>query len=344
MISALFDRARFAESGFGSTPLFAALRADPVGLVDVGARWGVSELFHPVAEALDVLAFEPDPEEASRLAESAARSAPWARLQLLPIALADKRRPVTLRLLRRANNSSIFPVDPRRYDRYHLQGFELEKEIELPAVPLDEIVFSDRGGPRQGEILKLDTQGAELLVLQGAERTLAERTLCIVCEASFFSAYEGAPLFSELELHLRKRGFSFYGFLDLQQRSTRRLDKRRSRGRERFMQADAIFFKDPFDGPAAATARAAPVLVLAATLLGFFDFAMEACTLLPAGGKEAGDAIARLAAIAPGAVAGNLAALSQAVARNPDDAAVHLGRFVDALRDVHTYHEVKTPT
>src|SRR5262245_8574666 len=129
MIPALYDRARFAESGFAGTPLFAGLRTEPVGLIDVGARWGVSELFHPVAEGLDVLAFEPDPEEATRLAESAARSAPWARLQLLPFALADKRRPVTLRLLRRANNSSIFPVDPRRYDRYHLQGFELEKEI-----------------------------------------------------------------------------------------------------------------------------------------------------------------------------------------------------------------------
>jgi len=337
--SGLFDRARFAHSGFPQTRLFQDLRADPVGLIDIGARWGVSEVFRPAAEIFDVLAFEADPDEAERLIRSA--DAPWSRLTILPHALADERRLVTLHLLRRANNSSIFPVDLRWYDRYSLKGFEQEKEIELPAVPLDDVVFGGAGGARWGEILKIDTQGAELLILQGAERTLAERTQCILCEASFFTVYQGAPLFSELELHLRQRGFSFYGFLDVQQRSTRRLDKRTTRGRERFMQADAVFFKDPVGGNR--DARALDVLVLAATLFGFFDFALEVAALQPSPAADADRAIRQLASVTSPDVLAELNDVNDRISKNPADANVRLGQLVDRLRDVHTYHDVMLP-
>jgi FkbM family methyltransferase len=342
MIPPLFDRARLAQSGFQNSRLFSNLSAEPIGLIDIGARWGVSEIFHLLAELLDVIAFEADPEEAERLVQSASKSAPWSRLRILPFALADSRRAVTLHLLRRANNSSILPVDLRWYERYSLAGFEQEREIELQAVPLDEIVFGELGGPRHGEILKIDTQGSELAILQGAERTLEERTLCIVCEASFFTVYQGAPLFSELELYLRKRGFSFYGFLDVQQRSTRRMDKRKTRGRERFMQADAVFFKDPVERNTT-DGRAISILVVAAIILGFFDFALECAALLPIGGDESGDVIRRIAAVTPDDVMRNLGALNRQIAADPDHAAVHLGRLVDSLRDIHTYHDVVTP-
>ncbi len=342
MISGFIDRTRFAESGFRETDLFTELVKDPIGLIDVGARWGVSEIFRPAAEVFDATAFEPDPEEAERLVKAASANASWSDLRILPYALADKKRPVTLHLLRRANNSSIFPVDMRWYDRYSLAGFEQDSEIALPAVSLDEVVFGAEGRSRAGEILKIDTQGAELLILQGAERTLAERTCCIVCEASFFTVYQGAPLFSELELHLRKRGFSFYGFLDIQQRSTRRLDKRTTRGRERFMQADAVFFKDPVEQNLM-DRRAISIVVVAAVLLGFFDLALEAAARLPAGGDDVGNAVRRLAAIAPADVSQDVAALSGKIAAHGDHAAVHLGRLVDSLRDFHTYHDTALP-
>jgi FkbM family methyltransferase len=339
-MAALFDRDRLAQCGFDRTRLFAALKHEPVGLIDVGARWGISEVFRPTAELFDVIAFEPDPKEAAELTQTASQTAPWAGLKILPHALADRRRNLTLHLLKRANNSSIFPVDMRWYERYALAGFELEKELQLPAVPLDEIVFGEGDHLHRGEILKIDTQGAELLILQGAERTLRERTLCLVCEASFFTVYQGAPLFSELELHLRQRGFSLYGFLDVQQRSSRRLDKRLTRGRERWMQADAAFFKDPFDQPIS-DARSLGVLVLAGLLFGFFDFALEVAERLPEGSHDIAKAIRELATVSPTKVSQQLTQLARQIDANPAEAAARLGRYVDGLRDFHTYHEVK---
>src|SRR5262249_13171584 len=60
MIPALFDRARLAQSGFQQSRLFSDLSIEPIGLIDIGARWGVSEIFRLAAELLDVIAFEAD--------------------------------------------------------------------------------------------------------------------------------------------------------------------------------------------------------------------------------------------------------------------------------------------
>lgn len=63
MIPPLFDRVQLAQSGFQKSRLFSNLSAEPIGLIDIGARWGVSEIFHLTAELLDVVAFEADPED-----------------------------------------------------------------------------------------------------------------------------------------------------------------------------------------------------------------------------------------------------------------------------------------
>jgi hypothetical protein len=77
-------------------------------------------------------------------------------------------------------------------------------------------------------------------------------------------------------------------------------------------------------------------------VLGFFDFALECAALLPAGGDEIGDVVRQIAAVTPDEVMRNLTALNRQIAADPDQAAVHLGRLVDSLRDIHTYHDVKT--
>jgi len=85
--------------------------------------------------------------------------------------------------------------------------------VPLVTTNLDKLLF---GPLRQedfwGEFLKLDTQGTEFEILQGAERTLAERTVAVFCEVEFFQVMEGQKLFSDVELFLREHGFAFYGF------------------------------------------------------------------------------------------------------------------------------------
>jgi len=347
VLDPLLSAGQLEESGFTHTELYEEFRAFPIGLVDVGARWGVSAVFAPAAPIFSVLAFEPDPDEAAKLLEATRSETTWAGLVLERHALADKARKVQLHLLARANNSSIYPVRQHYYDRYKLKGFEQVKTIELEAVPLDEIAFATNNAKRRfGEIIKIDTQGAELDILRGAERILRERTQCVVCEAAFFTPYEGACLFSDVERFLRDRSLSFYGFLDFQHRSTRRLDKRVHRGRERVMQADAVFFRDPMDQPQLdhpLSRRQVAVLLVSSLLFAFYDFAAELADLPIWSANERqmlSKSIKSLATVTPSQASEPIEFLKNIPASDTSSRLVEMGRWVDRLRDFQTYHDV----
>ena len=345
MSQPLVTREFLAEAGFFSTPLARRLAAAPLGLVDVGARWGVDELFRPLAPLIDALAFEPDTEEATRIT-AREKDAGWAGIKILTKALGSKAERATLHLLARPNNSSLFPVVPSVAERYKLLGFELVREIPLDLVPLDALIFGGAGeGPHAGEVIKLDVQGAEAMVIAGAARTLSERTHCVICEVPFFAPYQGIELFSELELLLRARGLNFYGFIDFQHRSTKRLEKRTTLSRERMMQADAVFFRDPLAAEAApANQRQVAVLFVVALVLGYFDFCLEMVDMLPQEERAALSDLVRASAAVDRAK--DEAALETImVARgNPTELHLAIGGLVDQRRDFTTFHDVTKPT
>jgi hypothetical protein len=86
------------------------------------------------------------------------------------------------------------------------------------------------------DLLKIDVQGAELLSLSGAERTL-ERVLLLLTEVSFAPLYEGSCIFGEVYEFLTARGFRL---LALQEGF---------RGRdEELLQGDAVFGRLPGRG------------------------------------------------------------------------------------------------
>ena len=334
-------RDRLQQGGFFDTGLARRLAADPVGLVDVGARWGISPEFAAAAPLFSALAFEPDPEEARRVLDKG-RGQGWAGFAVEAKALGRDERPLALNLYSRANNSSIHPVSPRAKVRYALGGFELERVLSVPARSLDAIVFGDAPA-RAGEVVKLDTQGAELDILAGAERTLHERTVCIITEAHFFRLYDGAPFFAEIDPHLRGLGFTFIGFSDFQNRSSKRLDKRTHWGRERVFQADAIYFRDPLDAKETATPRVVDVAVLMAVLLGYFDLALEWAAFgeeIGLAATDLGAAIDRIASVDPAEPPNEIAALLAAIERDPRHGHVLVGKLVDRYRDLTTFHDI----
>ena len=344
MTKPLVSRDALLAAGFFDTALARRLAAAPLGLVDVGARWGIDDLFRPLAPLIDALAFEPDAEEAARV-EIRERDAGWAKIRVLAKALGARAERGTLHLLARANNSSLYPVVPAVAERYKLLGFELVRDVPLDLVPLDALVFGGNlAASPAGEVIKLDVQGAEADVIAGGARTVTERTQCLICEVPFFAPYSGIELFSELELLLRDKGLNFYGFIDFQHRSTKRLDKRVTLGRERMMQADAVFFRDPLAPDARpADVRQVSILLVMALALGYFDFGLELATLLPL--AEQAPIVALVERLAGVDAATDRTALDELNALRDDPAALHLalGRLVDRRRDFTTFHDIPVP-
>ena len=331
---------------FASSSVAATLRDAPLGFVDVGARGGVHEVVEPLAGLTAVLGFEPDREECDRLRSELGRGSPWARYEIEPYALSAMETEATLHLLEAPTNHSLRGPNRAFTERYGMTKFVEVGRSTLQTRTLDSILFGRRAKePVWGEFLKLDTQGTELEILRGAERTVRERTVAVLSEVSFCEIYSGQALFSEVELWMRERGFSFYGFTSFHARSRKLLDKRTESGRERALYADAAFLRDPLAGSSVhlkLSPRALQVLFSCALLLGYLDFALELAreTFAP---EEASllERVVRREADSPPEVAFEAALeLAERVRRSPERASVEVGRFVDGRRQSCDYDDV----
>jgi FkbM family methyltransferase len=322
----------------------------PIGFVDIGARGGAHALIEPVAEFAAVLGFEPDEEECRRVRADVAAAGRFARFDIEPVALADAAGERTLFRLTAPTNDSLLPPNAAYVDRYDMAKWRAVGTSSVRVTTLDQVLFATRRDePWWGEIVKIDTQGTEYEILLGAERTLAERCLAIVAEVSFCELYSGQKLFSDVESLLRRHGFSFYGFERLYNRSGKRLDKRTHWGRERAVQADAVFFKDPFSagpgGPDRLSERQRCVLFAAALLLDYNDFALE----IAGRGFDERDRealrllVERRSAVPPSRTGDEVRSLARAVETSPGAANLIVGRYLDAHRRLNDVYDVSDP-
>lgn len=98
--------------------------------------------------------------------------------------------------------------------RHHLDGSSLYKEsmgaeadgdeVTVPVVRIDDVVAGKAlAAPF---LMKVDVQGAELDVLDGAPLTLAQCEL-VVLEVSLFGFMTGAPQFADVVASMKQRGF-----------------------------------------------------------------------------------------------------------------------------------------
>jgi len=345
---------RYPLNAVANDPLFAesdvgrSLATQPLGFIDIGARGGVHSLVAPLAKSVAVLGFEPDLPACGEMNAMMARDRIWAHGLCLPTALADREGPATLHLCAAPTNHSLLPINGEFVARYHMDKFAQTGSLALNTARLDTVLANRPADePNWGEFMKIDTQGTEYEILQGSQRTLAERTSALFVEVEFCEIYAGQKLFSDLECFLREAGFAFFGFHSTHERSRKMLDKKRYIGRERLLHADAIFFKDPLESRQATMAPRQRYVVFACALLcGFFDFALE---LIEAGlaGADASERenltslVRNLASFPPENVAEAALALAHEVRANPSNANLCVGRFVDERRAICNFEDVQ---
>jgi methyltransferase FkbM-like protein len=78
---------------------------------------------------------------------------------------------------------------------------------EVPLKAIDDLCTEVKfGGPY---LLKVDVQGAELLVLDGARRTLQDTEL-VILEVSLLHLYRDGPQLHDVVGYMRERGFLVY--------------------------------------------------------------------------------------------------------------------------------------
>ena len=182
--------------------------------VDAGARGGMPAHWRPFAQLIELDAIEPDP-EACRLQQTAGRpNERW-----YPVALGGRTGPGTLHVLAKASSSSLFPPNPAENAQYDFQGLgEVVRTAEVPLLSFSD--FLDRKQRSAPHLVKLDTQGAELSILQGLEDRHWQDVLAVQSELHFVEFYLGEPLFHDLDAFMRSRGFMLFDFLPVRKYRT----------------------------------------------------------------------------------------------------------------------------
>ena len=175
-----------------------ALDTDLV-VVDVGARWGVGDRWRPFGPRARVIGFDPDEAECRRLAELE------PDVTYVPAALGRAEGTATLyRTVEPACSSLYPPVASLVEQRPELSVIAPAGTEEVRLTTLDR--WLDTADVDAVHVLKLDTQGSELGVLEGAECALRDVRVLEV-EVEFNEIYQGQPLFGDVDRFLRARGF-----------------------------------------------------------------------------------------------------------------------------------------
>lgn len=277
--------------------LLDALRLDgPIAVVDVGANPidGVAP-YRPLLDlgVARVTGFEPQADALTRL-----RAAAGPHETYLPDAVADGGTH-TLHLCRASGMASLLVPDPAALALFH--GFPTWGEVvETRAVAtrrLDDI--AECGSI---DYLKIDVQGAELAVFEGARAKLAG-AVAVHTEVSFLPLYRDQPPFGAVDLWLRGAGFVPHAFAAINRRAIApaMIDNNVHAGLNQLLEADIVYvrdFRNPEDLDDGQLKRLAAV---AQCCYGSFDLAIRCLVALAGRGAiEAEAAAAFVAALQPG--------------------------------------------
>jgi FkbM family methyltransferase len=184
----------------------------------------------------DIIGFEPNPEA---LAKLNAMKGPTETY--LPYAIGDGKRH-TLSFCQAPGMTSLLTPNPAVLNLFH--GFpdwgHVTSTEDLDTARLDDI--AETAGV---ELIKIDIQGGELMAFMSAKKRL-KTTLVIQTEVEFLPLYVDQPLFSEVEIFLRKQGFMLHRFYPTVSRVVKPMlvENNIYAGLSQIAWADAIFVRD----------------------------------------------------------------------------------------------------
>jgi len=197
--------------------LIPAAVAQPV-VFDVGGHKGESIAFlRGLFPAAQIHSFEPDPATFGVLSRAAD-----AHTYCHNLALSDSDSRVSFFRNCISHTSSLFPINLESRDSIYLSGLRernvtpeagrFNEQIEVQAQRLDH--FCEAQSIGRIDLLKIDVQGAEFRVLNGAGRKL-EQVGALILEISFFDYYEHRGSFQEIESIVAPFGFRLFSISEI---------------------------------------------------------------------------------------------------------------------------------
>ncbi|MFC1676337.1 FkbM family methyltransferase [Planctomycetota bacterium] len=217
--------------------------SEPIKIVDVGAM--ILDSNPPEYHALlkpgvsKLIGFEPNEQECRKLNESCNDDSSY-----LPYFIGDgsERK---FNLCKYNATSSLYESNMNLLEKFQNLA-ELCELIETSAVST--MRLDDIDQVKGADYLKIDVQGAEVDVFNGAENLLSE-IMIIHTEVEFVPIYIDQPLFAEVDHILRKNGFLFHKFFGISGRCFKPfvINENINERMSQMLWSDAIYVKSFMD-------------------------------------------------------------------------------------------------
>lgn len=210
--------------------LVGSSSSSKVTIFDVGAYIGDIALdYYRLFPKADILCFEPFPESFDLLKGNVSAV---KNIQLFPFGFGAKTGPQEISSNAFSATNSLLKTDNAGKKTWGEGLLETKERLSVAIKTLDEVVTEQ--GIDHIDILKLDVQGAEHLVLNGAIKTLKAGKIGLVyTEIILLPTYEGQRHFDETLLRFRELGYRLYDLYNSSYNKNRQL-----------RQVDAIFVLD----------------------------------------------------------------------------------------------------
>jgi FkbM family methyltransferase len=253
----------------------AHFERSPVTLIDIGARGGLQPNWKGARSHLKLVGFEPDPAEYARLAAGADPQ----RAVYINAAVGREAAELELNVGREGGTSSLLEPNLdflRRFPRP--ERYEVVRKVRVTTDRLDALL--PRHGVHGADFIKIDAQGGELAILQGARATLERSIFGVEVEVLFAPLYRGQPSFGDVDSFLSGLGFQLF---DLRHSYWKRTAGARYGGpKGQLMFGDALYFRTEEsiacilaqEPPESARPRLLRALTIA-LLYGYADYAIE---------------------------------------------------------------------
>lgn len=248
--------------------------AYPLTLVDIGASGGILPHWMPHRRHLRVIGFEPD----TRAFEHLERGQN-SMIRFFNIGLHRQNGQLPFYLTRKQKNSSFFLPNRDFLDRFqNAARFDILKETTIACNTLDEVL--QKVQETDVDFIKLDTQGSEMAILQGAAAVLKNSVFGLEVEVAFTMIYKDEPLFADVDLFIRQYSFDL---IDLRATSWKRsIGAAVGNSKGQLISADALYFRRPLmlqktlekSDPTLAKSKLVRALSIC-QIYGFLDYGLE---------------------------------------------------------------------
>jgi FkbM family methyltransferase len=211
----------------------------PLVLVDVGASGGLESDWKPAKKYLQIIGFEPDKREFPNLERKEN-----GNIKYLNIGLFNKKATLDYFLTEKQQTSSMLKPNGEFIKKFpESERFNIVKKITVETDTIDSQFQSHHID--DVDFIKLDTQGSELSILEGAQATIKDHVFGLEIEVEFSELYQGQPLFSDIDSFVRKKGFQLF---DIQGHYWKRTSgKNRYKKRGQLIFGDALYLRKAED-------------------------------------------------------------------------------------------------